>query len=114
MQSNTNDDFLIGIHKKINRKKRQHSAIRMAVSLVVTIIVTFQASTLIHQSEISELAAAVLQNGENIPDYDALFQISDDQAVNFLIDEMDMYDLLQIAEDDFQTSDLIESIIKEG
>ncbi|NOZ07597.1 MAG: hypothetical protein GXO91_01815 [FCB group bacterium] len=114
MSNNTNEDFLAGIHRKINRKKRQHAALRMVGTLVVTVIITFQASDMIHHARLNEMTADIKQNIESIHEYDTLFEISDDKVADYLIDEMEIYDLLQIAEEDIQNTDLLKTIIREG
>ncbi len=83
-------------------------------TLVVTVIITFQVSNIIHHSKLVELANRIEQNSESFHAYDALFEISDDKAADYLIDEMEIYDLLQIAEEDIQNTDLLKTIIREG
>lgn len=114
MSNNMSDGFLDGIHRKINRKKKQRAMLHTLGTLVVTVIITFQVSNIIHHSKLDELADRIEQSSESFHEYDTLFEISDDKAADYLIDEMEMYDLLQIAEEDIQNTNLLKTIIREG
>ncbi|MBC8213025.1 MAG: hypothetical protein ISR90_06090 [Candidatus Marinimicrobia bacterium] len=106
MESNS---FLENIHKKIKRRNRRNDIVKSTTFIVGLLLITIQSVEII-KFEIMNNLWSEYNSETEVYEWEYSAEISDSQLFSYLIDEMEIDEVLQFIEEEQENLSFVETI----
>ncbi len=88
------NEFLNNIHQKITKKKKLYGIRNLTLLLVLTGLVSYQSAFMILDTRYEKIWVEYNENQTEYYVWDELNEIDESDALSYLIDEMDVYEII--------------------
>ncbi|MFQ6610148.1 MAG: hypothetical protein ACE5D7_05035 [Fidelibacterota bacterium] len=106
-------EFLNAIHQKIKRKKKRKAAVNAGFTVLLSVAISIQSTKMIYETKLEQLwnlrsSYTMVWEWENINEIDEV------ESLEYLIDEMDIDELVDFIDKEYDAVKWLKSIKLEG